>query len=361
MFAVRVWPLPAPGGVLLDGALVRRAGRAHRPRHRADLPGQPRRQLRPGRPRCAAGDARSCCWSSARRLNYCVRRATRPRRRDRARRRRRDAHHPPLLPSAPPHPHRRDHRARPGPDRRGAVPPPGVRRDAFAETRLDPPFSGQLRGRQHHLQRQRRHHDDRDPDLLHRPGGSGCGSANIGVAVRASAERADRAATLGIPVRRLHTIVWTVATRARVPRDVPARRRRRAPHRHRARPDVPAPGARRGRHRPHGTVRRDRGRGHRPRHARPGDDVPTRQPPGVQRRRPVPRSCWARSSSSPAVPAGRVDAEQVSTWQAAREVRPDPPRARPPPRGPAARVGASLARGRGLPASRCRCGSTRAA
>ncbi|HEY4401745.1 MAG TPA: ABC transporter permease [Acidimicrobiia bacterium] len=36
--------------------------------------------------------------------------------------------------------------------------------------------------------------------------------SNIGVAVRGSAERADRASTLGIPVRRLHTIVWTVAT-----------------------------------------------------------------------------------------------------------------------------------------------------
>jgi branched-chain amino acid transport system permease protein len=35
--------------------------------------------------------------------------------------------------------------------------------------------------------------------------------SSIGVAVRASAERADRASTLGIPVRRLHTIVWTVA------------------------------------------------------------------------------------------------------------------------------------------------------
>src|SRR5262249_57323475 len=35
--------------------------------------------------------------------------------------------------------------------------------------------------------------------------------SNVGVAVRASAERADRASTLGIPVRRLHTIVWTVA------------------------------------------------------------------------------------------------------------------------------------------------------
>ena len=36
--------------------------------------------------------------------------------------------------------------------------------------------------------------------------------SNIGVAVRGSAERADRASTLGIPVKRLHTIVWTVAT-----------------------------------------------------------------------------------------------------------------------------------------------------
>lgn len=36
--------------------------------------------------------------------------------------------------------------------------------------------------------------------------------SNIGIAVRASAERADRASTLGIPVKRLHTIVWTVAT-----------------------------------------------------------------------------------------------------------------------------------------------------
>ncbi|MGH9030908.1 MAG: ABC transporter permease [Acidimicrobiia bacterium] len=33
-----------------------------------------------------------------------------------------------------------------------------------------------------------------------------------GIAVRAGAERADRAATLGIPVRRLHTIVWVIAT-----------------------------------------------------------------------------------------------------------------------------------------------------
>jgi ABC-type branched-subunit amino acid transport system ATPase component/ABC-type branched-subunit amino acid transport system permease subunit len=35
--------------------------------------------------------------------------------------------------------------------------------------------------------------------------------ADLGIAVRAGAERADRAATLGIPVRRLHTVVWTIA------------------------------------------------------------------------------------------------------------------------------------------------------
>ena len=36
--------------------------------------------------------------------------------------------------------------------------------------------------------------------------------ADIGIAVRAGAERADRASTLGIPVRRLHTVVWVLAT-----------------------------------------------------------------------------------------------------------------------------------------------------
>ena len=35
---------------------------------------------------------------------------------------------------------------------------------------------------------------------------------DVGVAVRASAERADRAALLGIPVQRLQTVVWMVAT-----------------------------------------------------------------------------------------------------------------------------------------------------
>ena len=36
--------------------------------------------------------------------------------------------------------------------------------------------------------------------------------SNFGIAIVGSAERADRASTLGIPVRRLHTVVWIIAT-----------------------------------------------------------------------------------------------------------------------------------------------------
>lgn len=37
------------------------------------------------------------------------------------------------------------------------------------------------------------------------------GRSHIGIAVRASAERADRAASLGIPVKRINTLVWVIA------------------------------------------------------------------------------------------------------------------------------------------------------
>jgi branched-chain amino acid transport system permease protein len=36
--------------------------------------------------------------------------------------------------------------------------------------------------------------------------------SNFGIAIVAAAERADRAATLGIPVRKLHTVVWVIAS-----------------------------------------------------------------------------------------------------------------------------------------------------
>lgn len=38
------------------------------------------------------------------------------------------------------------------------------------------------------------------------------GRSSLGIAVRASAERADRAASLGIPVKRVNTLVWVIAT-----------------------------------------------------------------------------------------------------------------------------------------------------
>ena len=44
----------------------------------------------------------------------------------------------------------------------------------------------------------------------------------VGVAIRAAADRSDRASLLGVPVKSLHTIVWTIAGGARVPRAVPA-------------------------------------------------------------------------------------------------------------------------------------------
>ena len=48
------------------------------------------------------------------------------------------------------------------------------------------------------------------------------GATRTGLAVRAAAERGDRAAMLGIPVARLSTIVWSLAAGALVPRPVPA-------------------------------------------------------------------------------------------------------------------------------------------
>ena len=34
---------------------------------------------------------------------------------------------------------------------------------------------------------------------------------SVGVAIRAAADRADRASLLGVPVKSLHTIVWAIA------------------------------------------------------------------------------------------------------------------------------------------------------
>ena len=76
----------------------------------------------------------------------------------------------------------------------------------------------------------------------------------IGVALRATAENADRASLLGIPVRRLQSVVWGLVGAARVHRDVPAHRCRRTVARPGARSDAAAQRAGRGGDRAHGTA-----------------------------------------------------------------------------------------------------------
>ena len=158
----------------------------------------------------------------------------------------------------------------------------------FQSNRLDPPFDGQVPGRRHDLQRQRRDRDGGDAvafialaALLR--------LSNIGVAVRGSAERADRASTLGIPVRRLHTIVWMVATVLAFLAMFLRAGAVGLPDRDVLGPTFLLQALGRGGDRPHGALRRHRRRGHRPRHRRPGDDLPARQQARVQRRRPVRR------------------------------------------------------------------------
>ena len=78
--------------------------------------------------------------------------------------------------------------------------------------------------------------------------------SNVGIAVRAAAERADRATTLGIPVKRLHTYVWVIATvLAYIAMFLRAGRGRPA-DRQRARAELPPPGARRRGHRADGAL-----------------------------------------------------------------------------------------------------------
>ena len=150
---------------------------------------------------------------------------------------------------------------------------------------------------------------------------------DVGIAVRAAAENADRALLLGIPIRRLSTIVWMVAGAPRRPHLRPEGAvLRRHPWRGRHRSGRAAPRARGRGRRAHGVpadrVRRRRGPRHRGagravEHERLADDaehgVPRRDPrrppaaagqalegPGVRRarrgrRRPSssrsPRSC----------------------------------------------------------------------
>ena len=85
--------------------------------------------------------------------------------------------------------------------------------------------------------------------------------STFGIAIRAAAERGDRAAMLGIPVRRLQTIVWMIASVLAFLAMFLRAGAVGLPIGQVARPELPDPGPRRGGDRPHGAAsRRSRSR-----------------------------------------------------------------------------------------------------
>ncbi len=140
--------------------------------------------------------------------------------------------------------------------------------------------------------------------------------------MRACADDVDRAALVGIPVRRVHSIVWVIASVLGVPRRVPPRRHRRPLDRHRARAVAPAPRARGRGDRSHGTAPDDRGRGDR----RSGSSSSRCCGAGTNPAT-CTRSCsswwWSAVWLTPAG-AGLRGRLEPSTWRAVREARPVP-------------------------------------
>ena len=131
---------------------------------------------------------------------------------------------PPLPPLAAPRRDRRDARHHPADGRASASSIPRWWGRNLASERIAPPRRLEADHRAGHPQRQRPHRvdrraADRSPALR-----GSSRAAGIGLAIRASAERGDRAAMLGIPVGRLNTVVWAIAAAAVVRRAVPAQR-----------------------------------------------------------------------------------------------------------------------------------------
>ena len=226
---------PAPPGVLVQGVDHRRPHRPDLVRHRARLPLQPHRQLRPGRPRRRADHGRGAADRRARACPTswpCGWAWWSPRA---ARRAGRVPHHPALRPRAPAHPHRGDARRWP---RRSPAWRSACRRwpttPSPAPSTSDPPQSLPVAVRLHRSRSRPIMFHGNDVIavvavvVVHRrrwPRSSAI--TNTGIAVRASAESADRAMLLGIPVKRVQTIVWMHRQRARLRRRVPAGGRRR--------------------------------------------------------------------------------------------------------------------------------------
>ena len=93
--------------------------------------------------------------------------------------------------------------------------------------------------------------------------------STIGIAIVGAAERADRAFTLGIPVKRLHTVVWVVASVLAFLAMFLRAGAVGLPIGEVLAPVVPGPGAGGRRVRSVRAVHHHRRRGHRPRHRRP--------------------------------------------------------------------------------------------
>ena len=181
----------------------------------------------PGRPRPRAGLARHRPHPLLR-PQLLPRLRHRAGRRGRRRRGRRARDHPPLLPVPAADPHRRHDRPRAAARVRRARPPDAVGRRTARRASIDHPD---------HLARSKSSRSSSTPTTSSRGSSRRSRSiavalflrfTDVGIAIRAAADRADRAALLGIPVGRLHTCVWIIAARALVHRAVPARRRRRA-------------------------------------------------------------------------------------------------------------------------------------
>ena len=169
--------------------------------------------------------------------------------------------------------------------------------------------------------------------------------STVGIAIVGAAERADRAFTLGIPVKRLHTVVWVVASVLaflamflRAGGGGPADRRGAVDH-------LPGPGAHRRGVRPLRALHDHRRLRHRARHRRPGDDVPVGEQGGQQRRGPV-RHRARRPARHPAGVGDRPSGQRRLGHLAGHPR--DASRAAgdaPPARGPLGAVGAPGDRG----------------
>ena len=144
--------------------------------------------------------------------------------------------------------------------------------------------------------------------------------SRYGVAIRASAERGDRAAMLGIPVGRLNTLVWAIAATMSFVALVPSQRDHRSAGRLRGRAAGVAAGARRTGDRPPRTAADDR--------CSPPSpsacwspvcaSTPTRRQPRTRSWRSV---MFVVLLVQP-VSRSRRDNEAGSTWRGAEEVRP---------------------------------------